>query len=52
MEISSVNGAEQAKSGSVLSSFNLNDELKKKDIFTVEQQHPNLNLQTSNACIW
>lgn len=51
--ISNVNGVEQSKaSGSVFGSFNLNDELKKKDIFTVGEQYPNINFQQSNSCIW
>lgn len=32
--------------------FSIQDELKKKDLFSVAAQHPNLNLQSSNASIW
>lgn len=32
--------------------FSVQEELKKKDLFSVAAQHPNLNLQSSNASIW
>lgn len=32
--------------------FNMQEEFKKKDIFSFAAQHPNLNLQGANAGIW
>ena len=50
--LTATKGVTQRDNSDSTPSFNLNDELKKKDIFSVAQQHPCANIQTAGASIW
>ena len=50
--LGALTGVTQRDKTDTTPSFNLNDELRKKDVFSVAQQYPCANIQTAGASIW